>query len=231
MSYTLNISAFRFNAKTDFLPYYKKYKVEADENIQLLDILNLIKQQDKNFSFSNNSFLAIKVNQIGVYTDTPIKTIIEKFGTLDLKLDPISEFRAIDDLDMDTSDFDKKIDILKPFVKEKDDEKYYHELISYYYISPALEFERGYFGDSLLLFAIFLIKKYPQNRDDILKIVSDEHYGIWLHVSYENLITDYQNTINIENNISELKREILKHVPNTNSTTKREAKRIRNLNF
>ncbi|MDR1285220.1 MAG: DUF5644 domain-containing protein [Campylobacteraceae bacterium] len=231
MSYSLNINAFRFNAQTDFLPYYKQYKIEADENAQLLDVLNLIKKQDKSFSFSNNDFLAVRINRISVYIHTPIRIIIEKLGTTNLRFEPLSEFRAINDLDMDTSDFESKIEPLKPFIKEKMDEECYRELISYYYISPSLEFEREYFGDSFLLFAIFLIKKYPENKDEILKIIADEDYGIWLYVPYRNLIITSQNAITVEENIAELKREILRHVPNTNSVTKREAKRVQNLNF
>ncbi|MDR0580484.1 MAG: DUF5644 domain-containing protein [Campylobacteraceae bacterium] len=231
MSYTLNISAFRFNAKTDFLPYYKNYKIKIDKDAKLSDVLNSIKDQDNSFSFSNNRFLAIKVNRIATYTRTPIKTIIDKFKTTDIKIEPISEFRAINDFEIDTADFDKKIEILRPFIKEKIDEECYHELISYYYISPSLEFEREYFGDSILLFAVYLIKKYPQNRDAILKIIADENYGIWLYTSYGNLIMTYQNAVNIEDNVAELKREILKYVPDTNNITKREAKRIKNLSF
>ncbi|MDR1460457.1 MAG: DUF5644 domain-containing protein [Campylobacteraceae bacterium] len=231
MSYSLDISAFRFNAKTDFLSYYKQYKIKIDKNAQLLDVLNLIKKQDKNFSFSNNNFLAVKINHIGVYTHTTVKTIVEKLGTTDLKIEPLSEFRAVNDLDIDTSDFEKKIELLKPFTKEERDEECYRELVSYYYISPSLEFEREYFGDSFLLFAIFLIKKYPENRDKILKIIADEDCGIWLYVPYGNLIMTSQNAITVEENIAELKREILKYVPNTNSITKREVKRIQNLNF
>jgi hypothetical protein len=231
MSYSLNITAFRFDAKTDFLPYYKQYKVKVDKNAQLLNVLNSIKEQDKSFSFSDNKFLAVKVNHIGSYTHTPVKVIIDKLGTTNLKLDPISEFRAVNDLDIDTSDFDKKIEILRPFIKEKKDEECYRELVSYYYISPSLEFEHGYFGDSLLLFAVFLIKKYPENRDEILKIIADENYGIWLYVSYRNLIITYQNAVTVEENITQLKREILKHIPSANSITKSESKRIRNLNL
>ncbi|MDR3177877.1 MAG: DUF5644 domain-containing protein [Campylobacteraceae bacterium] len=231
MSYSLDINAFRFNAKTDFLPYYKKYKVEANENARLSDVLSLIKEQDKSFSFSNNEFLALKVNRIAIYTNTHLKTIINKLETTDLTIEPLSEFRAVNDLEIDTSDFDKKIEILRPFMKEKSDEERYRGLISYYYISPALEFERGYFGDSLLLFCAFLIAKYPENRDNILKIIADENYGIWLFTAYRNLMMTYQNDINIEENIAKLKRDILKYVPNANSTTKREAKRIKNLNF
>ncbi|MDR2342312.1 MAG: DUF5644 domain-containing protein [Campylobacteraceae bacterium] len=231
MSCTLNISAFRFNAKTDFLPYYKNYKIKTEENAKLSDVLNLIKDQDSSFSFSNNRFLAIKVNRIAAYTHTSIKTIMDKLKTTDIKIEPINEFRAINDLEIDTSDFDKKIEILRPFIKEKIDEEYYRELISYYYISPSLEFEHEYFGDSILLFAVYLIKKYPQNRDEILKIIANENYGIWLYTSYGNLIMTHQNAVNIEDSATELKREILKYVPNTNNITKREAKRIKNLSF
>jgi hypothetical protein len=229
MAYSLNISAFRFDAKTDFLPYYKHYKIKVDKSAQLLDVLNLIKKQDESFSFSNNNFLAVKVNRIASYTHAPVSVIMNKFETTDWKLEPICEFRAVKDLVIDTKDFEEKMEILRPFIREKEDEECYRELISYYYISPALEFERGYFGDSLMLFAIFLIKKYHEYKDEILKIIANENYGIWLYIPYRSLIMTYQNAVNIEDNIAELKRAILKYVPDTNNITKREAKHAANL--
>ncbi|MDR3346670.1 MAG: DUF5644 domain-containing protein [Campylobacteraceae bacterium] len=227
MSYTLNISVFRFNAKSDFLPYYKQYKVTAEQDAELLDVLNLIKKQDKDFSFSKNKFLGVKVNSITTFTQTPISTIVKAFSK-SFTLEPISEFYAINDLDVDTSDFEKKLKPLKAFIEEGDEE-YYRELISYYYSSPTLEFEREYFGDSLMLFAIFLIKKYPQKRDDVLRAIADERYGVWLHTSIKNSIFTHHNAVNIEKNIAELKREILQYIPSANSITKREAKRVKNL--
>jgi hypothetical protein len=226
----LTIKAFRFNAEIDFLPYYKKYEVFVNEENTLIDILNDIKRQDKGFVFSDNQFIGIRVNSFVVSLSIQVKTLVRFFKTDTITLEPLSEFYAINDLDMDTSAFLKQLNYLEMLIDDEDKEQY-KKFISYYFTSPVLEFEREYFGDSFMLFAMFLIKKYPHKRDDILRIAADEKRGIWLHVPIKNTMFLYSKAIIIENNIFELKRQILQYVPNVNSIAKHEAKCAENLNF
>ncbi|MDR2099678.1 MAG: DUF5644 domain-containing protein [Campylobacteraceae bacterium] len=227
---SLTIKAFRFDAKSDFLPYYKEYEILLKGDDTLLDILEGIKKQDKEFNFSSNRFVGIRVNSFAVPLNVHVKTLIRFFKTYTLTFEPLSEFYAINDLEIDTSAFLKHLNRFEIFINDEDNEQY-NELVSYYFASPALEFEREYFGDSFMLFAMFLIKKYPQKRDDILRLCADEKYGVWLHVCVKNTIFFYAKAVSIEKTIFELKRQILRHVPDTNSITRREAKRAQNLNF
>ncbi|MDR1614964.1 MAG: DUF5644 domain-containing protein [Campylobacteraceae bacterium] len=230
MPYLLTVNAFRFNAKNDFLPYYKKYEIATGEEDILLDVLNGIKKYDKNFTFSTNQFIGIRVNSFVVSLNMRIKTLIKFLKTDTITIEPLSEFYALNDLDMDMSAFLKQLDYLEPFI-ENDDKEQYKEFVSYYFASPAIEFEREYFGDSFMLFAMFLIKKYPHKRYAILRIAADEKRGIWLHTSIKNTMLLYSKALDIENSIFELKRQILQYVPDTNAITKCEAKRAENLNF
>ncbi|MDR0666439.1 MAG: DUF5644 domain-containing protein [Campylobacteraceae bacterium] len=226
----LTVKIFRFNAKSDFLPYYKNYEIFVDKDDTLLDILIGVKKQDKEFVFPDNRFIGVRVNSFAASLNIQIKTLIKFLKTNILTIEPLSEFYAVNDLDMDTSVFLKQLTYFETFINE-DDKEQYKELISYYFASPIIEFEREYFGDSFMLFAMFLIKKYPHKRDDILRIAADEKRGIWLHVSVKNTMLLYSKAVNIENNIAELKRQILRYVPDVNSIAKHEAKRAENLNF
>jgi succinate dehydrogenase/fumarate reductase-like Fe-S protein len=230
MPHLLTVNAFRFNAKSDFLPYYKKYEIDIGEEDILLDVLNKIKQQDKNFTFSTNQFIGIKVNSFVVSLNMRLKILIKSLKTNEITVEPLSEFYALKDLEIDMSMFLKQLDYLEPFLENGDHEQY-KELASYYFASPALEFEREYFGDSFMLFAMFLIKKYPHKKEAILRIAADEKRGIWLHASLKNTMFLYSKAIYAENIIFELKREILRYVPDTNSITKREAVHAENLSF
>ncbi|MDR1976826.1 MAG: DUF5644 domain-containing protein [Campylobacteraceae bacterium] len=230
MSCLVTVNVFRFNAKSDFLPYYKEYEIKVGEDDTLLDVLNGIKEQDGGFSFSDNKFIGIRVNSFVVSVNLHIKTLIKFLKTDKLTLEPLSEFYAVRDLDIDTSSFLKQLDYLEEFMEE-DDKEQYDELVSYYYTSSTIEFEREYFGDSFMLFAKFLIEKYPHKRDAILRLCADEKRGIWLHTSIKNALMLYSKAVSIEASITELKRDILRYVPDTNPTTKREAKRAQNLSF
>jgi succinate dehydrogenase/fumarate reductase-like Fe-S protein len=228
MSYTLDISAFRFDSKSDYLPYYKRHQIHAPKSATLLQLLGLIKDQDEGFGYSSEKYMGVRVNGLFMYTSTPLRVIVEKFGTTELVIDPLSEFYVLKDLIIDTTEFDDKLRFMQPYM-EKGDEVYYREMVSYYYASPTLEFSREYFGDSLMMFAVFLIKKHPEYRDQILQICADEKRGVWLHSSIKNTIINLQNAINIEKNIAELKREIIARFPTINACAKRAAKKARSI--
>ncbi|MDR2080919.1 MAG: DUF5644 domain-containing protein [Campylobacteraceae bacterium] len=227
---SLTVKAFRFDAKSDFLPYYKEYEISVKGEDMLIDILNGIKKQDREFNFSNNQFVGVRVNSFVAPLNVRVKTLMRFLKTDVIILEPLSEFYAINDLEMDTNAFLKQLDCFAAFIDD-DDKEQYKEFVSYYFASPAIEFEREYFGDSFMLFAAFLIKKYPHKRDDILRLCADENHGIWLHVSVRNTMLLYSKAVNVEHSIFELKRQILQYVPNANSITKREAKCVENLSF
>ena len=48
----VTVKAFRFNAETDYLPYYKTYEMEVGKDELILDLLNRIKwEHDGSFSY------------------------------------------------------------------------------------------------------------------------------------------------------------------------------------
>jgi succinate dehydrogenase/fumarate reductase-like Fe-S protein len=229
MSYFLKLDIFFFNAKTDFLPYYKTLNIKVDEESTLLDLLkNEIVKIEKGCNLPKNKNLAVKVNNVVVFLDTPIKKIVEKLNSKNLTIEPISEYRATHDLDINTDDFYKKLELFDGFIDE-DDKKYYEKLISYHYASVALEHEQEYFGDSLFILADKLIKKNPENKRKILAIIANEKFGIWLHTNIKNILFDDNKADEIENIIKKLRYDIVKTIPDINKFAKLKHKHITNL--
>lgn len=220
MSYSLKIDLFLFNSKTDFLPCYKTLHVKVNKNVTLFDLLSdNIAELERNYNLPKNKNLAIKINNTVVFLDTPIKNIIEKLNTQNFTIEPISEYRVNHDLDINTDDFYAKLELFGKFL-DKNDKKEYEKLISYYYASAAYEFEKEYFGDSFFILADKLIKKYPQNKKEILEIIANKKFGIWLHVNLKNILFDDEKADEIESIITNLKKEIFKTIPNVNKLVK-----------
>lgn len=229
MNYLLKLDIFFFDAKTDFLPYYKTLHVKAKKGMLLSDLLqNEVSKKERNFSLPANKYIHVKVNNVITPLSVSIEDIMNKFNTTDLKIEPISEYRATVNFDINTDDFYEKLNFFD-IPLDKEDKKKYEKLISYYYASVALEYEKKYFGDSFFIFASHLIKKYPSQKKDILAIISDEKFGIWLHVNLRNIIFHDEMVDEIENVITNLKYEILITIPKINKITKLQSKNLAKL--
>jgi len=191
----LTIRAFFFNAQTDYLPYYKNFsfKVEADKSV--LDILNMIKEKNLNFSFPENNNI-LKINELIVTADEKISNITEKLG-LELQIDPALTYRSNNGLVMNDSDFMQSFEILSAFTNEED-KAYYESLYPLHYASASFEYNHEYIGDAVLVLASRLIEQQPENEYEILETINDEFNGI-AYCEYENNLfngQDYSQTIN-----------------------------------
>ena len=58
MECKLELSVFRFDAKTDFLPYYKKHILKIDKAKTLSDLLLLIQGEDLSFDYPKDEYAA-----------------------------------------------------------------------------------------------------------------------------------------------------------------------------
>ncbi len=202
---SLELSIFRFDKKTDYLPYYKKYKIPYNENESLKDVLHVIKFQDPMFDFPTCKNAAVVINQKAVNLDENIKNIVKDFGKK-LSIDPLSQKRSTKDLKIDTDDFDEifyKIDA----IAKSDDKDAYDKYIRYFYISSALTYDKEHFGTSAFLHVNNLIKKYPHLKHQLLCLIADENHGIWYHNCCDFKI--YPEDENTEEIISNLKWQIL----------------------
>jgi len=125
----ITFNVFRFNAETDYLPYYKTIEMEVTSEEVVLDILNRIKwEHDGSFSYRRScrhgicGACAIKVNGKGVLAcKERMNDLIELFGT-EMTIEPLSIKRAVKDLIIDKEDFWKKHEQVKPYLVDEIDE-------------------------------------------------------------------------------------------------------------
>ncbi|MCF6173373.1 MAG: DUF5644 domain-containing protein [Campylobacteraceae bacterium] len=206
MIYELRLSVFRFDAKSDYLPFYKKHIIKVDGDKTIDNLLGMLKEEDRLFDYPKSKNAAIKISGKTVSTAIKVSDIVENFGT-ELTLMPISEKRASKDLIINSDDFDEKFDLIDAFI-DSVDRKRYKELIVYHYASDTYVYSDNFQGDALFLFAYEMIQKHIGQKKNILNILDNEENGIWLHTNICGKLfpADYS----IENKINFLKNEILR---------------------
>ncbi|MFK5881172.1 MAG: DUF5644 domain-containing protein [Sulfurospirillum sp.] len=206
MTYKLKLSVFRFDAKSDYLPFYKKHIIKINEDKTLDDLLAVIKEEDRLFDYPTGKNAAIKIAGVILFTDVKIGELVENFGD-EFTLMPMSEKRALKDLIINNGDFYEKFDLLDPFV-DSSDKKRFDELVVYHYASDTYRYNDEFYGDALFLFAYEMIEKYPSQKNKILNVLDSEDGGIWLHTNIcgKVLPVDYK----VEDKINRLKNEVLR---------------------
>ncbi|MDD3324317.1 MAG: DUF5644 domain-containing protein [Sulfurospirillaceae bacterium] len=222
MECKLTLSVFRFNARTDFLPYYKKHIITIDSSKKLETLFAMIAKDDATFSYPKGKNSAIKINKKALFTEITVGEIVENFGK-ELTLEPLSTRRATHDLVINQDDFYAQFDLLDKYVHAVDKELF-ESYVIYHYASVVHDFVEHFQGPALFAFAYDMIQKYPQNKDSILKIVADENSGVWLHVRLCNKI--YPCASEVEKKIVLLKNEIAKIKPSINKTVEKLSRKI-----
>jgi len=206
MECKLELSVFRFDAKTDFLPYYKKHFITIDRSLSVNDLLARIKEEDGSFDYPKGEIAALKINTKALFSDVSIDGLIHSFGK-SLTLEPLNTKRVIKDMIINTDDFYQRFDLLDAFVDGKDRPLYEHYII-YHYASSVLDMLEDYQGDALFAFAYDMIQKHPERKREILEVVANEHTGIFLHVRLCKKI--YPCGADVEKKITALKNDVMK---------------------
>ena len=188
------IELFRFNAKTDYLPYYQKHKLSYDESETINDLLVKMNSIEA-FSYKEN--MNLKVNDLYTNASVLISDMVERFGN-ELRIDPISEFRAQKDLLIDRSDFIEKLSFLEAYMDAPTNIAYRKSTELVYYASNTLNYNRDYIGDHVLIIAADIIEKKFELKNEILEIVTKEENGIWYHTSLENRLAGSQEEQKIQ---------------------------------
>ncbi len=212
MIYEMEVTVFRFDAKSDYLPYFKRHLVSVDSEEKLEDLLKKIKDEDISFDYPEDQNAAVKVEGKNLFIKTSIKDLVNEFGT-EFGIYPLSEKRAIKDLIIDKRDFYEKFDLIDPFV-DSIDKKRFEEMIIYHYASDVIRYCDEYLGDALILFAYEMVEKYPAQTENILKILARKDNGIFLHTPICNKI--FPKAYHIERKINRLKNKILSINPPIN---------------
>ena len=199
----LEISLFKFDKNSDYLPYYTKHFLKLENEKNILDILKTINKTAK-LGFKNCENFDLVINGVYVKANITINEIVENFGK-ELTIEPISIRRAYDDLLIDDNDFIEKFKILKNYTTDED-EANYSELKQYYYASNTLNYHSDYIGDPILLIAYDLIQRTPNYTNYILHVLNDFEIGAQYHTSLENRI--YNIDESIEEKIQDIQKRL-----------------------
>ncbi|MCF6200820.1 MAG: succinate dehydrogenase/fumarate reductase iron-sulfur subunit [Hydrogenimonas sp.] len=203
----LTFKTFRFNAETDFLPYFKTYEMEVGKDELVLDILNRIKWEfDGSFSYRRScrhgicGSCSIKVNGKPVLScKQNVWELVDIFKTDTLLLEPQSKKRVVKDMIIDKKDFWSKHEKLKPYLVAEIDEHPKEEIKvspheaeqlleadyciqcgNCYYACPVVDVNEEYFGPAQFA------KAYRFNADvrdnakrERLEKVREMGPGVW----------------------------------------------------
>ncbi|MBE0498450.1 MAG: DUF5644 domain-containing protein [Campylobacterales bacterium] len=183
------VELFRFDSRTDYLPYYTKHSVSysSDETIaDLFEKINLIQP----FGFDKEG--VCKINHYFLRSSERIADVISRCGET-LTIGPASEFLVYKDLQIDKSDLASKLDLLAPYMSQEEKESCLKRTELHYYASNTLNYKRDYIGDHVLLCAAEIIEKHPENEKEILRLLSDKDNGVWYHSSLKNRLFSYDS--------------------------------------
>ncbi len=189
MSYKLEIRAFFFNAKTDYLPYYKNFTIHVNDDATAKDLLVKIQEENENFSFPKQKLL-MKINGLVVEAKQPVSALVERLGT-SLQIDPVNSYRSNDGLKINDSDFMNSFELLAPYASESD-LKYYKTLYALHYASETENFDREYIGDAILVLAHKMITEGSEHKEAILEAITSVNSGLF-DCEYENNLFNAQD--------------------------------------
>jgi len=189
MSQKLTVRAFFFNAKTDYLPYYKNFTLKVEEDATAKDLLGLIEAQNSDFSYPKQK-LIMKINGLIVEGKEKVATIVERMGT-ELTIEPASSYRSNNGLKINDDDFMQAYALLEPYATESD-LKYYKTLYALHYASETSLFDREYIGDAILVLAHKMISEGNEHKDAILEAITSPHSGLF-DCEYENNLFNAQS--------------------------------------
>jgi succinate dehydrogenase/fumarate reductase-like Fe-S protein len=199
----IQIKAFFFNAQTDYLPYYKNFSFNITGEESLLDILEMIKRENSDFSYPNKN-VVLRINDLVLTADEKIATVVKKLGN-ELRINPALMYRSNNGLILNDDDFMQSFELLEAYADEED-KAYYKSLYPLHYASASFEYNHNYIGDAVLLLASRLIEKNPDNQYNILNAINDEFNGI-ASCEYENNLFHAQEHAET---IASLKKLVLK---------------------
>ncbi|RUM69849.1 MAG: succinate dehydrogenase [Sulfurovum sp.] len=202
----ITLKTFRFNAETDYLPYYKHYEMEVGKDELILDLLNRIKwEHDGSFSYRRScrhgicGACGIKVNgKATLACKQNALELVALFGD-ELVIEPQSKKRAVKDMIIDKEDFWKKHDTVLPYVVTDVDPHPEHETKQSiadfnnfldsdlciqcglcYYSCPAVEVNPDFLGPAAFNSAYrFTVDPRDEASKERLEITGAMGQGVW----------------------------------------------------
>ena len=190
----INIKLFKFDAKTDYLPYYKSYQFERESVTTLHDVLVKINKLDT-FGFLENEDFFLQANSKFTSSKASLSELL--YDSNELTLEPLSIKRAVNDLIIDTKDYQSKLDLLDEYISQSEKETIIKDK-SYmleYYASNTLHFHDDYIGEHIVLLGLDIVKKDASLKDNIFELLNSKD-GIVNKSSLKYRILNYPNERN-----------------------------------
>lgn len=162
----IKFEIFRFNAKSDYLPYFSKLELDCAKNDSLDEVLARIESELFGFAYSAYGF---KINGLCVWDfELKVNELSRTFGR-SWRIEPLNSRFALHDLIINTDDFVKKIQSLRVFENFAQNEEEF--LLSFLPIAYATPMSSADFSESdneFLGEAIFCICSYlyRKNKDE-----------------------------------------------------------------
>jgi len=207
MNNKLSIELFKFSHKTDYLPYYKKYTTTYNNEDTVLDLLNTLNKDEK-FSFSKVEEYGIKINNLFVKTTDLVNDIVSATSN-DFIIEPVSSYRAIEDLTINNDDFFEKLNIFNKYLSTQEQEEYAQNLQFEYYASNTLNINKNYIGDHSIIIASDIIANRPELKNEVIELISDKNNGVWYTTSKDTRVL-HTNTV-YKTKIETLIQEVTKY--------------------
>lgn len=179
------IELFRFNHKTDYLPYYRKYELKYTNEDKVIDLLNKINEKE-NFNYDGVEEYGVKINNLFIDVEQLVSDVRSK-TTDTFIIEPVSIYRVMNDFSLNNDDFYSKLNILSDYLSEEQKQSY-SSLQLEYYASNTLNFNKEYLGDHVMVAASDIISKNPELKNEILNIIDDKENGIKYHTSSEKRV-------------------------------------------
>ena len=179
---TLQIKAYFFDAQLDYLPYYKHFTIQADEDMAVKELLPRIKEKAFQFAYPKEK-LYFRINGLVLDGNQSVKEITDRLGT-SLQIDPLSVYRSTKGLIINDEDFMESFSLLAPYATEED-KAYFEHLYPLHYASETYHYNNQYVGDAILVLAHKMILESNPHKTEILEAISSHHEGLW-ECEYEN---------------------------------------------
>jgi len=169
----IDIKLFKFDSKTDYLPYYKTYSIDKNTVKTIDDVLQKINSIEK-FEFIENEDFFLQVNNQFTSSKAFLNEI--PLDSNELILEPLSIKRAKHDLLIDTKDYQEKLNLLDAYISESEKETLIRDktYMLEYYASNTLNFHEDYIGEHVVLLSLDIAKKDPSLKDEIFQLLSGE---------------------------------------------------------
>lgn len=191
----ITLKVFRFDHTKDYLPYFKTYMIESTDDKTLFEVLQSLEpHQPIELGIEHLSFC--KINGLFTSNDLLVKEALQRCGN-EWVIEPISEYRATKDLQIDTSDYSQKLQLLNPFLSLDQLVDYGAKYFLEYYASSTLHFKKEYIGDHILLIAYDILQRShdPLTKAQIIQKLKCKETGIWYHTPFsDRLFKDSHQT-------------------------------------